>query len=474
MEFIVWVETRLAGKTLAVQEVARFDRCASGIEPEEIGLTLQEGEDVLRQVQRNIVQTQIQVQGVASSRCMHCSGAQLVKDIRTRQIGTVFGRIKVACRRYIRCTCQGGRPSILWPLGLMELPGSTPELSYLMAKWGSILPYRRAARMLGELLPISDGVVSHATLRRHALAVGARLDQRVTEPDEYDWPESHREAVPNGTRLIVAIDGTYVRSNLDTGLYQHYAVAGRIERVGILAGRFAWIARWPGEAEQFMRAALRANGWTAQTQVVVLADGADGLKNLVQAAVNSEPRSILDWFHISMRLRSIEQMAAKVAVALDEGNPDMAALVRQRLPNVRHQMWNGQWRPAIARMKTIYQGTCETATRMGHAAGEHMQRFRKHLRDLRDYLVNNQASLTNYAHAYRNGLRISSAPAESGMSHVVNQRMGKRQPMCWTAEGAHLLLQVRCAVLDGTLDALFRERYPRFRLTSPALEPPGL
>jgi hypothetical protein len=301
MEFIVWVETRLAGKTLAVQEVARFDRCASGIEPEEIGLTLQEGKDVLRQVQRNIVQTQIQVQALASSRCMHCSGAQLVKDICTRQIRTVFGRIKVACRRYIRCTCQGGRPSILWPLGLMELPGSTPELSYLMAKWGSILPYRRAAQMLGEFLPISDGVVSHATLRRHALAVGARLDQRVTEPDEYDWPESHREAVPSGTRLIVAIDGTYVRSNLDTGLYQHYAVAGRIERDGILAGRFAWIARWPGEAEQFMRAALQANGWTAQTQVVVLADGADGLKNLVQAAVNSDPRSILDWFHISMR-----------------------------------------------------------------------------------------------------------------------------------------------------------------------------
>ena len=89
----------------------------------------------------------------------------------------------------------------------MELPGSTPELSYLMAKWGSILPYRRAAEMLGELLPISDGVVSHATLRRHALAVGAR-----------------RDPVPSCTRLIVAIDGTYVRSNLDTGLYQHHSL----------------------------------------------------------------------------------------------------------------------------------------------------------------------------------------------------------------------------------------------------------
>jgi len=138
MEFIVWVETRLAGKTLAVQEVAKGDRCASGIAPEEIGLTLQEGKDLLKQVQRNIVQTQIQVQGVACSRCMHCSGTQLVKDIRTRQIRTVFGKITVACRRYIRCICRGGRPSILWPLALMELPGSTPELSYLMAKWGSI------------------------------------------------------------------------------------------------------------------------------------------------------------------------------------------------------------------------------------------------------------------------------------------------------------------------------------------------
>jgi hypothetical protein len=60
---------------------------------------------------------------------------------------------------------------------------------------------------------------------------------------------------------------------------------------------------------------------------------------------------------------------------------------------------------AIARMKAIYQGTCEAAKRISQAAGEHMQRFRKHLRELRDYLVNNQGSLTNYAHAYRNGLR---------------------------------------------------------------------
>lgn len=46
-----------------------------------------------------------------------------------------------------------------------------------------------------------------------------RASTSGTEPDEYDWPESRRSPVPSCTRLNVAIDGTYVRSNLDTGLY---------------------------------------------------------------------------------------------------------------------------------------------------------------------------------------------------------------------------------------------------------------
>jgi hypothetical protein len=76
---------------------------------------------------------------------------------------------------------------------------------------------------------------------------------------------------------------------------------------------------------------------------------------------------------------------------------------------------------------------------------DRVNRFRKHLQDLHDYLGNNWSGLTNYAHAHRHRLRISSAPAESGMSLVVNQRMGKRQPMCWSLEGAHFLLQMRCS-----------------------------
>src|SRR5260370_33434770 len=102
--------------------------------------------------------------------------------------------------------CCGGKPVALWPLGVMGLKRNTPELAFLLAKWGSKVPYRRAAELLGEFLPISDATVSFSTVRRHTLAVGAHLDQRITEPDEYDWPETQRQPVPTGQHLPAVID----------------------------------------------------------------------------------------------------------------------------------------------------------------------------------------------------------------------------------------------------------------------------
>jgi hypothetical protein len=110
------------------------------------------------------------------------------------------------------------------------MPGTTPELQYLYAAWGSRVPYRQAAAMLSDLLPIGTGGVSHATLRRHALTVGARLNHRVVEPDEYDWPESTRELVPAANSLSVAIDGTYIRADGKMLLREYHVIAGRIER----------------------------------------------------------------------------------------------------------------------------------------------------------------------------------------------------------------------------------------------------
>ena len=333
-----------------------MEREATGIGPEELGLTLADGKTVLKQVQERIVQIQIEAISAAAKACRNCGRNQRVKDLRKRQLRTVVGAVDVVCRRFVRCTCRGGKPRALWPFRRMDVKRTLPELSYLLAKWGSTMPYRRAAQLLSEFLPLSDRRISPTTVWRHTLAVGEQLDRRATEPDEYDWPDSRRLPVPPAEHLTVAIDGTYVRADASGWMRQHYVVAGRIERDGRLGGHFAWVAQDPTSAREFMKAALQDHGWTERSRVTVLADGADGLKSVVQGAVPQAPRNILDWFHISMRLRPIEQMGPNLADVLGEVDAGTAAAIRIKLPRLRYQMWHGKWAGAIERMRGLFRG----------------------------------------------------------------------------------------------------------------------
>ena len=72
------------------------------------------------------------------------------------------------------------------------------------------------------------------------------------------------------------------------------------------------------------------------------------------------------------------------------------------------------------------------------------------------YLESNERYLIDYGKRYRAGLPISSAPAESAVNQLVSLRMAKQQQMRWSDEGAHALVQVRAAVLNGQLLARAR------------------
>jgi hypothetical protein len=218
------------------------------------------------------------------------------------------------------------------------------------------------------------------------------------------------------------------------------------------------------EPEAFMKAALDDHGLTQTSRVRVLADGGDGLSNLVNAATEKTNHRVLDWFHISMRLRPIEQMSPGITSIVGDADPILTELLREKIHRVRFQMWNGNWQAALDRLGVIYRTTKRFLPTLSSADAERLCRFRKHMLDLRAYLCRNQVAFRNYSQDRRKGLRISSALAESAMSHLVNERMGKRQRMRWSAEGAHLLLQVRCAVLGNRLEILFREWLPNFRL----------
>ncbi len=55
---------------------------------------------------------------------------------------------------------------------------------------------------------------------------------------------------------------------------------------------------------------------------------------------------------------------------------------------------------------------------------------------------------------------MSTAFVESTVNTVVGKRLSKRQQMRWSRSGAHLMLQTRPRVLDGTLRTRFQSWYP--------------
>jgi hypothetical protein len=466
MEFNIWVEIYDAGRTIGCHKVATIERPSGDFRPEELGLSLAEGRAVCQKAQELVMTTQIARAAELIRRCIHCGRLQRIKDRRGRNISTVFGRHRVSCHRYLRCTCRGARPGVVAPFRELHIRRNTPEVIYLRSEWGSQLPYRRAAKVLDRLLPQAGRSTCHATVRRHMLSVGRRLDRRTTEPAEFGtpWPDHQ---VPDPARfLMVAIDGTYVCADRSEGMTQHHVITGRIERDFEMAGRFAWVGQGTADAVSFLREALRSHGMTSKTEVSILADGAGGLARIAQAASDSPPTSVLDWFHISMRLRPIEVMAPKVAEIVSQSRPDLASNIDPSIRGVRHQLWNGLSAQAFSQIRAALRAANVVGKTAELTDGQYVRRFRDHAKALHTYLRRGSSELQDYRRAHRQCIRISSAPAESGMAHLVNQRMGKRQSMRWKSESAHFLLLVRCAILDDRLEEIFRTWFPQFRATA--------
>ena len=90
-------------------------------------------------------------------------------------------------------------------------------------------------------------------------------------------------------------------------------------------------------------------------------------------------------------------------------------------------------------------------------------RLQRHATELLGYLERNRDALVPYAARRRRGEPISTAFVESAVNEIVAKRMAKKQQMRWSRATVQPFLEVRTAVLNGTLEDAFRRRYPGFR-----------
>ena len=80
------------------------------------------------------------------------------------------------------------------------------------------------------------------------------------------------------------------------------------------------------------------------------------------------------------------------------------------------------------------------------------------LRALNRYLIGQSAWLVNDTERHRAGLMVGTAISEGTANVLVNRRMNKSQQMRWSRRGADPLLQVWCAVYNGTLGSEFGQK----------------
>jgi len=182
----------------------------------------------------------------------------------------------------------------------------------------------------------------------------------------------------------------------------------------------------------------------------VVTDGANGIQSIHQQ-LPFPATPILDWFHVSMRVRYLEQIINGLWPQ-SETERYTKKLLTEYVDKLRWCFWHADWEKAEQRMRQILM-LCRIVVPESKKFEERLQHLDYRLREFFAYLESNKGATIDYGKRYRAGKPISTAMAESAVNQVLNARMCKRQQMRWTPRGAHLLAQVRCAVINGDLRA---------------------
>ena len=364
-----------------------------------------------------------------------------MKDWAPHRIATLFGEVRLKLPRFLWAGCGCGATGVSWPSHCR----STPELTQLQARLSALMPFRVAADVLQHLLPIDAGKCPE-TLRGYTLRMGKQLVDAAAEKPPIAAAE-----------ITISLDSTFIRS-CDVGERHLEVRVGNAEAVDGGRQVFGTVARTETDITALIQRTIETVGWSDTTEVTAFTDGCPGLRAVLANAGITKPPT-LDWFHIAMRLQHTKLAAANLSTD-DPERVTAKAMIVAEVVRLHWRIWNGKAKNAQRSIKRIRKV-------MHVFKGEHSQgakgvasrKLWHALHAIDKYLRGQAAWLVNYAKRYRAGLRVGTSITEGTANFLVNRRMNKSQQMRWSRKGADLLLQVRCAVYNGTLSAGFGQRF---------------
>ena len=162
-----------------------------------------------------------------------------------------------------------------------------------------------------------------------------------------------------------------------------------------------------------------------------------------------------------MRIQHVNQ-AAKSWPDVFPGDRQTGADLVEIIDRIRWRSWHGQ----VARALDLIGETLVTldgVTNGKELAAVAARKMARLLHDLETYICGQSDIIIDYATARHRDEPISTAITESTVQWLLHRRMNALQQMRWSPRGAHLILKVRTATANGTLerDHVVAERWAR-------------
>ncbi len=442
-----------------VEEVVCFERGA--LLPETLGLRLDEAKQMLASVQQVMTAHQVEDYVEQQRQCLHCQKVLACKGHHQIGVRTLFGKLTLASPRLYTCSCQPQEQRSWSSVAALFSERSTPELLCQEVRWASLMSYGLTVGLLSDLLPM-EHQLSTSTVSRHVHQVAERLEQELgdEQPSFIEGcPAQWYELPEPGAPLTVSLDGGYVhvRSPEQRKDGSFEVIVGKSATEEGTTTRFGLVSGYDFKPRRRLFEALKSQGMQMNQAVTFFTDGGETVRELTEG-INPLAEHILDWFHITMRITVLNQMAKGVPIQ-HKGEE-----FEKELERVKWFLWHGNVYKALQVLEDLEwdidaEASCEA------------QKLTRTLHEFDQYIRTNRSSIPNYGDRYRNEEAISSAVAESTVNQIVSKRFVKKQQMRWTKRSAHELLQVRTRVLDDTLVATFQRWYPGMETGEPHQEP---
>ncbi len=305
MQWTVRLEARTSAGEVKTTELVTFSRPAMISTLAEIGLMLAETKTLLAKLQAGMLCGQVAEYAALCRVCKECGVPQPLKDRRTRRLQTLFGTVEVEAPRFKMCRCRQPVPMAevtVSPVCALLTARCTPELERVQAELGARTSFRDAAGILDRLLPASPANPESVRTCTHAVALRMEAaDQQAATKVTAVRDAPDEAATADANRLVVMLDGAYIRAVPGHQVRNFEAICGKVEREGHATRRFALVRSVAEQPHALLRAALLDQSWREGDTVTAISDGDPALPALVRLATGGPVEYILDWFYLYAR-----------------------------------------------------------------------------------------------------------------------------------------------------------------------------